>query len=68
MYVPRMFSHCTAHQPQGGMKAVVWVDTVQLAVMFGGILIIIVKGSMDGNGPAIVWERASLSGRLDFVE
>lgn len=57
----------TLYTMKGGMKAVIWTDIMQLAVLFGGQLIImlVAAGKVDG-GFAGVWEAARTGGKLDF--
>ena len=52
---------------QGGMKAVLWTDTVQAAIMFMGILAVIIQGFIT-VGWDKVWKDANDSGRLDMQE
>lgn len=56
---------CIFYTCVGGLKAVVWTDVVQAILMFGAMILIIVKGSYDIGGPGIVWERAWNSGRIE---
>ncbi|XP_050734620.1 sodium-coupled monocarboxylate transporter 2-like isoform X2 [Eriocheir sinensis] len=42
----------------GGMKAVVWTDVMQLAVILGGLMAILVKGCMDLGGFTNIWNTA----------
>lgn len=53
---------------QGGLKAVVWTDLIQTVLMFGAMILIIVKGTYDVGGVAIVWNRAVSSGRIEGPE
>lgn len=57
----------TLYTVKGGIKAVIWTDIMQLAVLFGGQLIImlVAAGKVDG-GFAGAWESARAGGRLDF--
>lgn len=44
----------------GGMRAVIWTDVLQSAMLFGGVFLIIgYVAVMTGTGPATWWERAS---------
>jgi len=36
--------------------------------MVGGIIAVIIQGTLEGNDGATVWENARVSGRLDFLE
>ncbi|XP_067679036.1 sodium-coupled monocarboxylate transporter 2-like [Haliotis asinina] len=50
----------------GGLKAVMWTDVMQLTLMVAGMLMVIIKGTLDAGGIAEVWGRASDTGRLTF--
>ncbi|XP_055903273.1 sodium-coupled monocarboxylate transporter 1 [Eupeodes corollae] len=56
---------CIFYTCVGGLQAVVWTDVVQAFLMFGAMILIIVKGTMDIGGPSVVWERAVSSGRIE---
>lgn len=43
-------------------------DSLQLVIMFIGVLIVLIYGSVEQGGFANVWEANKLSGRLDFIE
>ena len=53
---------------QGGMKAVLWTDTVQVCIMFGAILAVIIKGSLDVGGFEAVWQTAQNGQRIEFLK
>lgn len=50
---------------QGGLKAVVWTDVVQTFSMFGALILVAVKGSMDLGGPSVVFKDAWHTGRIE---
>nr|CAD7404828.1 unnamed protein product [Timema cristinae] len=50
---------------QGGLKAVIWTDVIQSGFIFGSVLLVIIKGTLDVGGPSVVWERNYNSGRLE---
>lgn len=50
------------------MKAVLWTDVFQVAVMFAGFFAVIIKGSMETGGIRNVWRIAGEGGRLEFWE
>lgn len=56
---------CIFYTCVGGLKAVVWTDVVQTFLMFGAMITIMVKGTMDVGGIATVWNRAWDSGRIE---
>lgn len=51
---------------QGGIKAVVWTDAFQFVILFGGILVVIVKGVIDVGGINRVWEVAKKHDRAGW--
>ena len=53
---------------QGGIKAVVWTDTIQMFLMYGSIITLLVKGVLDVGGLDIVWERNFNSSRVEFFK
>ena len=53
---------------QGGIKAVMWTDTFQGAVMFGSFLAVIIKGNFDACGAKVVWDRNYQSGRIELFK
>ncbi|KAJ9585535.1 hypothetical protein L9F63_002652, partial [Diploptera punctata] len=57
---------CIFYTTLGGLKAVVWTDTLQTFLMFGGVIIVMVLGTMKVGGPGVVWERSKQSDRLEF--
>ncbi|XP_043289201.1 sodium-coupled monocarboxylate transporter 1-like [Venturia canescens] len=57
---------CIFYTCVGGLKAVVWTDFVQAFVMFGAMLLIIIKGTLDLGGLDVVLQRNRDSGRLEL--
>ena len=51
----------------GGMKAVVWADTFQALVMIGGLLAIVIYGTVLVGGIEKVWTISQEGGRLIWV-
>ena len=51
---------------QGGLRAVVWTDFVQTFIMFGAMLLIVIKGTSDLGGLSVVIRRNLDSGRLEI--
>ena len=60
---------CAFYTVVGGMKATVWIDTFQVAIMFIGLAAVVIKGalSIDG-GMKEVFKRASDTDRLEFFK
>ncbi len=57
----------TSWNSPGGIKAVVWSDTIQIFLMIGSMATLVVKGVMD-VGITNFWERNLDSGRLEFFK
>ncbi|XP_014671167.1 PREDICTED: sodium-coupled monocarboxylate transporter 1-like [Priapulus caudatus] len=51
---------------EGGMKAVIWTDTFQMLVIFVGLLVVIVKATVDIGGTGEVFRISNEGGRLIF--
>ncbi|KAK0394846.1 hypothetical protein QR680_000965 [Steinernema hermaphroditum] len=56
---------CTFYTAIGGVRAVIWTDTLQAALMYIGIGILIVKGTMDAGGVGRVIEVLQESKRVE---
>lgn len=56
---------CIFYTCVGGLKAVVWTDVIQTVMMFGAMMLIIIKGTYDVGGLSVVMDRASESGRFE---
>lgn len=59
---------CIFYTTVGGLKAVVWTDTLQFILMIGGVLAVTVLGLMATGGFLNVWETADAGGRLIFFK
>ncbi|TKR96411.1 hypothetical protein L596_010428 [Steinernema carpocapsae] len=55
----------TLYTTLGGLKAVVWTDTLQAGVMYAGIGFIVIKGTIDCGGVGRVFEVVEASGRIE---
>lgn len=53
---------------QGGMKAVLWADTLQLLIIFAGIITVFVAGVVHEGGFGEIYKITKLSGRFDVFE
>lgn len=53
---------------KGGLKAVVWTDTLQTILMFGGVIFVMVYGTIKVGGPSVVMERTISGDRLEFFK
>ncbi|PRD32231.1 UNVERIFIED_CONTAM: slc5a12 [Trichonephila clavipes] len=59
---------CTFYTTIGGIKAVVWTDVFQTVIIFGALITVIVKGSLDAGGLEEVWAKAQSSQRTEIIE
>ncbi|KAH8381429.1 hypothetical protein KR093_004778 [Drosophila rubida] len=59
-------SVCVFYTMLGGIKAVVWTDVVQAAVMLISVVMVGVLGTMRTGGLSTVLEYAKEGGRMDF--
>ena len=51
----------------GGMKAVIYTDVFQSVIMLGGLLAIVIQGTIKVGGLAKVWNVSAQGGRLRWV-
>ncbi|KAI4465465.1 sodium-coupled monocarboxylate transporter [Holotrichia oblita] len=65
-YLPVFYKLQITTSYEGGLKAVVWTDTVQTVVMVGALIVVMTMGTINGGGFAEVWKRNKDGGRLDF--
>lgn len=59
---------CIFYTTVGGLKAVVWTDTLQFLLMVGGIVAVTILGLSATGGFWNVWETSDAGGRLIFFE
>lgn len=59
---------CVFYTTFGGLKAVVWTDTLQFILMIGAVCCVIVLGLKSTGGIANVWEAAERGERLVFFK
>ncbi|XP_063443699.1 sodium-coupled monocarboxylate transporter 1-like [Mytilus trossulus] len=57
---------CTLYTALGGMKAVVWTDTIQVLIMFSGMLILLIFGCKKLEGLDVAWRVADENDRIKF--
>ncbi|XP_026323432.1 sodium-coupled monocarboxylate transporter 2-like isoform X2 [Hyposmocoma kahamanoa] len=57
---------CGIYTVLGGLKAVVWTDSVQTGIMFIGVLLVAVAGTVAVGGVTNVHEIAQRTGRFDL--
>ncbi|BFZ26140.1 hypothetical protein BsWGS_29179 [Bradybaena similaris] len=56
----------TVYTSIGGMKAVIWTDVFQSAVMIAGMLSIVIQGSLEVGGMSRVWQINYQWDRIKF--
>ena len=59
---------CTLYTTLGGMKTVLWTDSLQLTVMFAGLICVLVEGSKAAGGFSTAWNTAANNGRVYFTD
>jgi sodium-coupled monocarboxylate transporter 8/12 len=59
---------CIFYTCLGGIKAVIWTDLVQTLIMYGVLIVILIKGTRNVGGLSVVWERNYNSGRIEYPE
>ncbi|XP_069124075.1 sodium-coupled monocarboxylate transporter 1-like isoform X1 [Argopecten irradians] len=58
----------TFYTTLGGMKAVVWSDSLQMLIMFSGMLALLIAGSLKLGGLDEAWQIAARNGRTLLLE
>lgn len=53
---------------QGGLKAVVWTDSLQVGVMIIAVITVSSLGTWQLGGPAIIWQKAQEAHRIQFFK
>ncbi|KAG5681247.1 hypothetical protein PVAND_010698 [Polypedilum vanderplanki] len=64
MITPIVMGICIFYTCLGGIKAVVWTDVIQIMLMYGTLVVIIVRGTSLVGGFSVVIEKNIESGRL----
>ncbi|KAK4876630.1 hypothetical protein RN001_009136 [Aquatica leii] len=59
---------CIFYTSIGGLKAVVWTDTVQFLIMITTFLIILFLGVSKIGGFKFMWSKSVEGGRLDIID
>ncbi|XP_077260303.1 sodium-coupled monocarboxylate transporter 1-like isoform X1 [Temnothorax americanus] len=59
---------CIIYTSIGGLKAVVWSDTIQFSVTVGGLFAVLVLGTLSVGGVEQVWSISGAGGRLVFFD
>ncbi|EFN74893.1 Sodium-coupled monocarboxylate transporter 1 [Camponotus floridanus] len=66
MITPVVCIVCIIYTSIGGLKAVVWTDTIQFSVTVGGLVTILVLGVLSVGSIEEVWRISGEGGRLIF--
>ena len=53
---------------QGGMKAVLWADTIQTVIVFTGLITVLATGANKLGGLDNAWDIANKNRRIQFLE
>lgn len=61
-----IFLVCIFYTVIGGIKAVMWTDTFQAAMMFGSFLAVIIKGNYDAGGTFKVFDSNYQTSRIEL--
>ncbi|XP_014229748.1 sodium-coupled monocarboxylate transporter 1-like [Trichogramma pretiosum] len=59
---------CITYTTIGGVKAVIWTDTIQFIFTLGGLFTFMFLGVKSAGGIAAVWKIADAGGRLDVFD
>ena len=59
---------CIFYTSMGGMKATMWTDAFQVAMMFVGLIAIFAQGCVREGGMSRAWSDAGQRGRIQFFE
>ncbi|ELT90749.1 hypothetical protein CAPTEDRAFT_112111 [Capitella teleta] len=59
---------CTIYTMLGGIKAVIWTDTIQMIIMIIGLIVLAGVGSSKVGGFGAVWQIAKDHNRVSFFE
>ena len=53
---------------QGGLRAVVWTDALQVVVMVAAVVVITALGTYQVGGPSEIWHKALEAKRIQFLK
>lgn len=59
---------CIFYTTIGGLKAVVWTDTLQFVVTLGAMFAVLVVGTYTAGGLGQIWEVSEAGGRIEFFK
>ncbi|CAL8103945.1 unnamed protein product [Orchesella dallaii] len=61
-----IFIVCIFYSTLGGLKAVLWTDSLQAVIMIGSLTAIVIKGILDTGGFEAVWSISMEGNRTHF--
>lgn len=59
---------CIFYTTIGGLKAVVWTDTLQFVVTLGAMFAVLIIGTYTAGGFRQVWDVSEAGGRIEFFK
>uniref|UniRef100_A0A1Y1LHV3 Sodium-coupled monocarboxylate transporter 1 n=2 Tax=Photinus pyralis TaxID=7054 RepID=A0A1Y1LHV3_PHOPY len=66
LIAPIMSVICIFYTTIGGLKAIVWTDTLQFSITLCTLAIVLVIGICSVGGPKTIWEASESGDRLEF--
>lgn len=66
MITPAVSAICIFYTTLGGLKAVVWTDTLQQIIMMGSSIIVVGLGIIAVGGLDVTWQRSLDGDRIEF--
>ncbi|TVK90480.1 Sodium-coupled monocarboxylate transporter 1 [Bagarius yarrelli] len=65
IFVPLFYRLGITSTYEGGLKAVIWTDVFQMAIMLAGFIAVISRGAVLQGGLKKIWDDSYKGGRLD---
>lgn len=65
---PVVMGVCVFYTCLGGIRAVIWTDVIQIVIMFGVMILIMIKGTADVGGLGFLLQKNWESGRIEAPE
>lgn len=59
---------CIFYTSIGGLKALVWIDTIQFTVTFGIVIILLALGITEHGGISHLWNLPPVQERMSILE
>ncbi|XP_053994281.1 sodium-coupled monocarboxylate transporter 2-like [Hylaeus volcanicus] len=66
LITPIICTVCIFYTTIGGLKAVVWADTVQMTVTVGSLFAVLILGIVSVGGVTEIWKKAEEGSRIVF--